>query len=115
MPWFNSLWVAALTGAIPECGYISGWGGGPPTELTTREAILWDTPNEFANSVFADLETLPVVLDVAGACTIEYMFLCPDASGGAWDAQSSYYTLDPAIVFTEAGTLTITEAELGEA
>lgn len=103
MAWFAPLGNPAVNAAAAECNYVSGWDEAGENELTSREAVTWGA----ASGGSAAASNQPV-LDVAGACTLGNIVLFHDATGGDMLA---YDTLD-SVVFTEAGTYTLTAMSL---
>lgn len=105
MPWYPPLNSYALNAVSPYCGYVSGVDA-DYAEVTSREAVIWPSAGSVAYHIHADNQP---VLSVAGACTITKIVLWPASSGGEFDAAC---VLDPAIVFTESGTLTLVDMQL---
>jgi hypothetical protein len=108
MGWSNVLLNPAVDGATPDCGYVSGWywDEGMMTEVTSREAVTWDAAADGA----AAASNQPV-LNVPAATTLQIFCLFPAGTGGE-ETLTAYCEPDPPIVFTEAGTYTLTAMTL---
>ena len=108
--WADPLMNTAVDAAADDCGYVSGWYTDFDSvfdEATSREAVTWAAADEGA----AAASNQPV-LTVAGACTIVMIVLAPGSTSEFGESSASHILDDP-VVFTEAGTYTLTSMSLG--
>jgi hypothetical protein len=105
MGWENALRNPAVDAAATHCNWVAGFDGAD-AEATSREAVTWAA----ADAGAAAASNQPV-LTVPAPATISFILLFDDST----DVFPNYVAgavVDPAVVFTEAGTYTLTAMSL---
>lgn len=113
--WTDLLLNAAADAAADAGGYVSGWFTDWDTvfnEVTSRETVTWPAAGTTAGGV--TVASNQPVLDVNSTCTLSLVALFPNASTG-WAGVRGFFVFDDPVVYTEAGTYTLTAMSLSVA
>ena len=111
MTWGISLLNAGVDAATAEMTLVVGVDGELTSELTSRETVTWGAAVDGVATA-----TNQPVLEVADPCTLAYIVVCP--SSGPGNVLAGMNAVDDNIlniVFTEAGTYTLTSMTLSVA
>lgn len=107
MAWGDDLLSVAADAATAELDIVGGyyWDTDHFALVTSEEAVTW------AAAAYGEAAASnQPVLDVAGACQIDAIVAYP--STGLGDSFVSYSMMGSPVVFTEAGTYTLTAMTL---